>query len=175
MIFHPGFSTAAAITNLSGRGVGMDVVKRSIEGLRGTIDIESRRRRHDDDAAHLPLTLAIIECMLVRVGDGRYAIPLPVRKNASSCPPPKWHRARGATSSTFAAIWSHLRLRDSFNTDHPADLFQKVVIVGRGAVASGWWWTRSSAAPTVIKSVQLPRRAGQPRHHSWRWHGRANP
>jgi two-component system chemotaxis sensor kinase CheA len=45
MIFHPGFSTAAAITNLSGRGVGMDVVKRSIEALRGTIDITSQKAR----------------------------------------------------------------------------------------------------------------------------------
>ncbi|HWU02550.1 MAG TPA: chemotaxis protein CheA, partial [Novosphingobium sp.] len=76
LIFHPGFSTAATITNLSGRGVGMDVVKRSIEGLRGTIVITSQAGQGTTMTLHLPLTLAIIECMLVRVGDGRFAIPL---------------------------------------------------------------------------------------------------
>ncbi|MFX8039927.1 ATP-binding protein, partial [Acinetobacter baumannii] len=73
---HPGFSTAAQVTRLSGRGVGMDVVKKTVEGLRGTIRIESERGQGTRMKLHLPLTLAIVECMLVRVGAGRYAIPL---------------------------------------------------------------------------------------------------
>ncbi|MFN7109804.1 MAG: chemotaxis protein CheA, partial [Brevundimonas sp.] len=76
LVFHPGFSTAAAVTNLSGRGVGMDVVKRTIEALRGSIDIASRPGEGSEVSLRIPLTLAIIDGLLVRVGQGRYVIPL---------------------------------------------------------------------------------------------------
>ncbi len=64
------------MTALSGRGVGMDVVKRTIDGLRGTIDVASRPGEGSTMTLRLPLTLAIIDGMLVRVGNGRYTIPL---------------------------------------------------------------------------------------------------
>ncbi|WDF71732.1 chemotaxis protein CheA [Novosphingobium sp. KACC 22771] len=133
MIFHPGFSTAAAITNLSGRGVGMDVVKRSIESLRGTIDIASTPGMGTTMTLHLPLTLAIIECMLVRVGEGRYAIPLSVVEECIELPAAEvTSTARRNFLDVRGELVPYLRLRETFGTDYPADLFQKVVIVGQG-------------------------------------------
>jgi len=75
LIMAPGFSTAEVITDISGRGVGMDVVKRNIEELRGKIDIESAIGRGSTFRIKLPLTLAIIDGMLVRVGSERLIIP----------------------------------------------------------------------------------------------------
>ncbi len=75
LIFNPGFSTAKEVTDISGRGVGMDVVKKSIEKLRGKVEINSRPGQGSTFIIRLPLTLAIIEGMLVRVGRERYVIP----------------------------------------------------------------------------------------------------
>jgi two-component system chemotaxis sensor kinase CheA len=75
LIFHPGFSTAKEVSEISGRGVGMDVVKRAIEKLRGRVDIQTRAGKGSTFVISLPLTLAIIEGMLVRVGNERYVIP----------------------------------------------------------------------------------------------------
>ena len=75
MIFQPGFSTAKQVTDVSGRGVGMDVVKKAIEKLRGKVEINSRPGRGSTFIIRLPLTLAIMEGMLVRVGEERYIIP----------------------------------------------------------------------------------------------------
>lgn len=76
LIFAPGFSTAASVTNLSGRGVGMDVVKRNIEELRGQIQISSVPDQGTNFKIRLPLTLAIIDGFLVSVGDTFLVLPL---------------------------------------------------------------------------------------------------
>jgi two-component system chemotaxis sensor kinase CheA len=75
LIFHPGFSTAREVSDISGRGVGMDVVKKGIEKLRGRVDIQTTPGRGSTFVISLPLTLAIIEGMLVRVGQERYVLP----------------------------------------------------------------------------------------------------
>lgn len=75
LIFHPGFSTAQQITDVSGRGVGMDVVKKGIEKLRGRLDVQSTQGQGTTVIISLPLTLAIIEGMVVRVGVERYILP----------------------------------------------------------------------------------------------------
>ncbi len=75
-IFEPGFSTAKQVTSVSGRGVGMDVVKRAIEALRGTINIDSKKGVGTTITVKLPLTLAIIESLLVRIGSDCFVIPL---------------------------------------------------------------------------------------------------
>jgi len=75
LIFEPGFSTAKEVTSVSGRGVGMDVVRRNIESLRGRTDIRSRVGEGSVFSIQLPLTLAIIDGMVVRVGHERYIIP----------------------------------------------------------------------------------------------------
>ncbi|MBF0474337.1 MAG: chemotaxis protein CheW [Deltaproteobacteria bacterium] len=74
-ILLPGFSTVEAVSDVSGRGVGMDVVKSSIEKLGGTLDLESRPGEGTAVLLRLPLTLAIIPCLIVMMGDYRYAIP----------------------------------------------------------------------------------------------------
>lgn len=76
LIFAPGFSTAAEVTDVSGRGVGMDVVKRNVQSLGGRIDIESRRGQGAIFTIHLPLTLAIVDGMCVSVGSQTFIIPL---------------------------------------------------------------------------------------------------
>ncbi|MDR3077340.1 MAG: chemotaxis protein CheA, partial [Planctomycetota bacterium] len=75
-IFEPGFSTAAKVTDISGRGFGMDVVKKNIEKLSGRIDIRTRPGEGTAVVMRIPLTLAIIDGMLVRAGGTRYIIPL---------------------------------------------------------------------------------------------------
>lgn len=76
MIFEPGFSTKEVVTELSGRGVGMDVVKNNIDELGGKVEIESVKNKGSLFKIRLPLTLAIIDGMLVKVGDHIYAIPI---------------------------------------------------------------------------------------------------
>lgn len=76
LIFKPGFSTAEKITDVSGRGVGMDVVKRNIENLGGTVSIKTKQGQGTIFTLKLPLTLAIIEGMTVRVGKETYIVPL---------------------------------------------------------------------------------------------------
>jgi two-component system chemotaxis sensor kinase CheA len=74
-IFHPGFSTAQAVTSVSGRGVGMDVVKTNIELIGGTVDIRSEPGRGTTFTIKIPLTLAIVAALIVASKDQRYAIP----------------------------------------------------------------------------------------------------
>jgi two-component system chemotaxis sensor kinase CheA len=76
LIFEPGFSTAAKVTDISGRGVGMDVVKKNLDKVKGTVEIRSRPEMGTTIVLHIPLTLAIIDGMLVRVGNARYTLPL---------------------------------------------------------------------------------------------------
>jgi len=76
LIFEPGFSTAAEVTDISGRGVGMDVVKRSIESVKGRITVTSRTGEGTCFSIRIPLTLAIIDGMLVRVGGQLFTVPL---------------------------------------------------------------------------------------------------
>ncbi|WP_435009905.1 chemotaxis protein CheA [Tundrisphaera lichenicola] len=75
-IWHPGLSTAEAITDISGRGVGMDIVKSRIENLNGTVDVRSEKGRGTTFTIRLPLTLAIMPCLLVQIFEEVYAIPL---------------------------------------------------------------------------------------------------
>ena len=76
LIFEPGFSTADKVTDISGRGVGMDVVKKNIEKIKGRVDVYSQPGKGANFILRIPLTLAIMEGMLVRVGKSRYTIPI---------------------------------------------------------------------------------------------------
>ncbi|HZX80609.1 MAG TPA: chemotaxis protein CheW, partial [Lysobacter sp.] len=76
--FHPGFSTADTLTDVSGRGVGMDVVRRNIQALGGSVDIRSETGRGSTMTIRLPLTLAILDGMTVAVGDEVFVVPLNV-------------------------------------------------------------------------------------------------
>ncbi len=76
LVFEPGFSTADKVTDISGRGVGMDVVKKNLEKLHGSVDVTSTLERGSTFTLRIPLTLAIMEAMVIRVGNARYALPL---------------------------------------------------------------------------------------------------
>jgi len=87
LIFEPGFSTADRVTDVSGRGVGMDVVRKQIQGLRGRIDIRSAKDVGSTFLLKLPLTLAIIDGLIVRVGAERFIMPIsPVREMLRPAP-----------------------------------------------------------------------------------------
>lgn len=76
LIFHPGFSTAETVSDVSGRGVGMDVVKKNIKALGGSVDVTSELGKGSKFTIRLPLTLAILDGQLVRVGSETYIVPL---------------------------------------------------------------------------------------------------
>ena len=76
LLFHPGFSTAKVVSEISGRGVGLDVVKSKVESLSGTVEVKTKLGEGSTWIIRLPLTLAIIQALMIVVGDQRYAIPL---------------------------------------------------------------------------------------------------
>jgi two-component system chemotaxis sensor kinase CheA len=133
ILFQPGFSTAREVTSLSGRGVGMDVVKRAIEGLRGKIDVASVPGKGTTVTLRLPLTLAIIDGLLVRVGDGRYVLPLSAVEECVELSAGEDARSQGRSFlSVRGDLVPYLRLRELFRSAAPADPYQKVVIVSFG-------------------------------------------
>jgi two-component system chemotaxis sensor kinase CheA len=133
LIFAPGFSTAAAITNLSGRGVGMDVVKKTIEGLRGSIEITSTPGEGSMVSLRIPLTLAIIDGLLVRVGTGRYVIPLATVEECVELTPAQDLRSTGRNLITLRdELVPFIRLREQFATGTQPDPHQKIVVVATG-------------------------------------------
>jgi len=133
LIFAPGFSTAAAITNLSGRGVGMDVVKRTIEGLRGSIELTSQPGQGSVVSLRIPLTLAIIDGLLVRVGTGRYVIPLSSVEECVELSVEQDIRSTGRSLITLRdQLVPFIRLRQMFSTGQAPEPHQKIVVVQAG-------------------------------------------
>ena len=123
LVFLPGFSTAQQVSSLSGRGVGMDVVKRSIEALRGTVEIESSRGGGTTIRIKLPLTLAIIEGLLVAVGEASYVLPLSIVEECVELTREDVERAHGARlAAVRGELVPYLRLRELFGVlgDRPA-------------------------------------------------------
>lgn len=118
-LFAPGFSTAEKVGALSGRGVGMDVVKTNIEALRGNVEIRTKKGEGTTFRIKLPLTLAIIEGMLVRVGQNVYVIPL--LSIVESIQPMKEHintvEGKGETIHVRGEYISFLRLYELFGID----------------------------------------------------------
>jgi two-component system chemotaxis sensor kinase CheA len=138
LIFAPGFSTAAQITNLSGRGVGMDVVKKTVEALRGAIDIVSLPGQGSEVSLRIPLTLAIIDGLLVRVGSGRYVIPLSAVEECLELSLEEDLRSRGRSFISLRdSLVPFLRLRDLFRTGTKPDVHQKVVVISTGTERVG--------------------------------------
>ncbi|MBO9499109.1 MAG: chemotaxis protein CheA [Novosphingobium sp.] len=155
LIFAPGFSTAAAVTNLSGRGVGMDVVKRTIESLRGAIDVKSEPGEGSTVVLRIPLTLAIIDGLLVRVGEGRYVIPLAAVEECLELSLEEDLRSRGRSFITLRdRLVPFLRLREMFETGTRPDPHQKIVVIATGAERVGLVVDQIIGShQTVIKSM----------------------
>jgi two-component system, chemotaxis family, sensor kinase CheA len=138
LIFEPGFSTAELVTDLSGRGVGMDVVRRTIEGLRGTIQIESGLGRGTTVTLRLPLTLAIIEGLLIEVAGEQYILPMPNVQEIVALPEEK---AKPSKSGDFLDVRGgfvpFVRLRKLFDCAGEPEFSQNVVIVRAGEARVG--------------------------------------
>ena len=84
LLFKPGFSTAEKVSDISGRGVGLDVVKTKIESLNGIVEVENAKGKGSKFIIRLPLTLAIIQALLVTIGEEKYAIPLNVIRDITT-------------------------------------------------------------------------------------------
>jgi len=155
LIFHPGFSTASVVSALSGRGVGMDVVRRTIDGLRGSIDIASEAGKGTTITLRLPLTLAIIEGLLVRVGDARYVAPLTSVEECVELPPAVGAGSRGRSFLNIRGeLVPFLRLREMFGESGEPDPHQKVVIVSHNDARVGLVVDQILGGhQTVIKSL----------------------
>jgi len=132
LIFEPGFSTAAQVTNVSGRGVGMDVVRRHIEKLRGRIEIRSAPGRGAVFLLKLPLTLAIIDGLVVAVGQERYIVPLfAVREMIRPKPDTVWTvQQRGEMALVRGTLLPVLRLYRAFGVrPRSEDPLESVLVV----------------------------------------------
>lgn len=139
LIFEPGFSTADAVTNLSGRGVGMDVVKRNVMALRGSVDIDSKEGEGTTVRIRLPLTLAIIEGFLVRVGTAAFVIPLEmveecVESNTAMSLLESGHRYLDLRGEVLPLV----RLREHFNIGGKAGRRESIVVVRCGNLRTGF-------------------------------------
>ncbi|MGE3772812.1 MAG: chemotaxis protein CheA, partial [Gammaproteobacteria bacterium] len=138
LIFEAGFSTADAVSNLSGRGVGMDVVRRNIEALRGSIDIDSTPGAGTTVRIRLPLTLAIIDGFLVGLGAARYVLPLDV---VVECMELAGAARREVAERGFLAIRGEavpvLRLREVFDLGDGERARENIVIVRFGSLKAG--------------------------------------
>lgn len=136
-LFHPGFSTAQTVSALSGRGVGMDVVKRTIEAMRGSIDLSTKPGQGTNVTLRLPLTLAIIEGLLIRVGEGRYIIPLSAVEECVELTAAD-ERPRGRNFLNVRGdLVPFLRLRKLFGTPGSPDRHQKTIIISTGETRVG--------------------------------------
>jgi two-component system, chemotaxis family, sensor kinase CheA len=134
LIFEPGFSTASEVSDLSGRGVGMDVVKRNVMSLRGTIDVDSRAGEGTTFRIRLPLTLAIIDGFMVGVGDSTYVIPL---EQVIECVElPAGGQQRGCMDLR-GEVLPFVRLRSLFELEGQASRRENVVVVEYAGAKTG--------------------------------------
>jgi two-component system chemotaxis sensor kinase CheA len=129
LIFLPGFSTAKRVSNVSGRGVGMDVVKRSVEALRGSIQLESELGKGTTIRLKLPLTLAIIEGLLVAVGDANYVLPMSLVEECVELSGEDIENAHGNHLATVRGQRvPYLRLRDWFGISGERPPIEQIAI-----------------------------------------------
>jgi len=133
LILAPGFSTAQKVTNVSGRGVGMDVVKRSIDALRGQIEISSKNGEGTTVTLILPLTLAIIEGLLVRIGKDHFVLPLSVVKECVELTEEDAAEAHGRhIANVRGRIIPYIKLRERFGINGYVPDIEQIVIVEIG-------------------------------------------
>ena len=129
-IFKPGFSTAREVTNVSGRGVGMDVAKRAIDALRGTIDMASEKDKGTTVTVRLPLTLAIVEGLLVALGADNFVLPLSIVEECVELTRDNAEKSHGRKIANIRGeIVPYIRLRDEFNIDGESPPTEQIVVV----------------------------------------------
>lgn len=133
LIFEAGFSTAEAVSSLSGRGVGMDVVRRNITALRGTVDLQSTPGQGSTVRIRLPLTLAIIDGFLIGVGDASYVVPLDMVVECVELNALKQDEAGNKHYLNLRGeVLPYMRLREHFKMDESKVGRENVVVVRYG-------------------------------------------
>jgi two-component system chemotaxis sensor kinase CheA len=139
IIFAPGFSTAETVTDVSGRGVGMDVVKKSIDELRGSIEIDSKKFKGTSITLKLPLTLAIIDGLLVTVGEGYFVLPLASVEECVELPKEEASRDRKRQIlNVRGEIVPYVKLRDEYDIRTDAPALEQVVIMEANGKRTGF-------------------------------------
>jgi two-component system chemotaxis sensor kinase CheA len=159
LILLPGFSTRDEITETSGRGVGMDVVRENVTALGGLVHVESRHGRGTTISLTLPITLAIIQALVVGVGDQRFAIPLTSVLETLLIDPAEILRSEGRELLNLRGEPLPLRrLHAEFGLPAPAEATrQAVVVVGLGDVRAGLLVERlEGQQDAVLKPIQGP-------------------
>jgi two-component system chemotaxis sensor kinase CheA len=130
LIFQPGFSTAAQVTDVSGRGVGMDVVRQRVESLRGTIDVSSSPGRGTSVTLRLPLTMAIIDGLLVSVGSACFVLPLASTLECIELTREDISRANDKhLANVRGEIVPYIRLREHFSISAPPLEIEQIMVV----------------------------------------------
>lgn len=134
LIFEAGFSTMEKVSNLSGRGVGMDVVRRNIQALRGTVEVKTEVDVGSRFIIRLPLTLAIIDGFLTSVGSASYVIPLDC---VAECLELRDGDTRGHMLNLRGEVLPFIRLREFFDVDGERPQRENVVVVSAGGHKAG--------------------------------------
>ena len=137
LVFKSGFSTAEAVTDLSGRGVGMDVVRRNIELLRGSIEIKSTEGQGTTITIRLPLTLAIIDGFSVVANDETYVIPLEMISECLELPADQISREKLGVINLRGEPLPYVRLREVFGSPGAPPLRENVVVLHREGELAG--------------------------------------
>jgi two-component system chemotaxis sensor kinase CheA len=129
LVFQAGFSTAESVTDLSGRGVGLDVVRRNIDILRGTVEISSTAGKGSIITIRLPLTLAIIEGFSVRVGAETFVVPLEHVTECTELPPDQRNSEPSGILSLRGTALPYVRLRHAFRLPGDSPKRENIVVV----------------------------------------------
>ena len=155
LILEPGFSTAQEVTDVSGRGVGMDVVRQKVESLRGTLEITSRPGHGASIALRLPLTMAIIDGLLVGVGDACFVLPLASTLECIELTRDDIERANGKhIANVRGELVPYIRLREHFNLRSRPPQIEQIMLVDTGEGRFGFVVDQVLGnCQTVIKSL----------------------
>ena len=137
LVFHAGFTTAEEVTDLSGRGVGMDVVRRNIELLRGNIEIQSTEGQGTTITIRLPLTLAIIDGFSVIANNETYVIPLEMISECVELPVDQISREKVGVINLRGEPLPYVRLREVFGTPSHLPLRENIVVLHRDGEQAG--------------------------------------
>ena len=162
-IFAPGFSTAKKVTSVSGRGVGMDVVKRAIDALRGTIDLSSQVGKGTTVTIRIPLTLAIIESLLVKIGEDCFVMPLSLVDECVELTRKDVETSHGRNlANVRGCIVPYIPLRERFKIEGEPPPIEQIVITRINDMQVGFVVDNVIGEhQTVIKSLGRAYRSAQ--------------
>jgi len=157
LVFEPGFSTTDTVTNVSGRGVGLDVVKKTIDALRGSLEINSQRGKGTTITLTLPLTLAIIDGLLVQIHEQHYVLPLSfVKECVELTVEDKKNTNNRNIANIRGEIVPYINLRERFHIDGAPPAIEQIVIAETDGYEVGFVVDRVIGGhQTVIKNLGI--------------------